>query len=51
LAVTGVLGQTIFPVFKAEAIQEGIETLVTTNLRCITYQKKEDIVYTNMAEE
>ena len=48
--VTNVLGQTIGPLFKGEAVQEGPETSVTTNLRCITSQKTEDLVYTNIAE-
>jgi len=49
-AVTDVLGQTIVPIFKGEAVQEGHQTLVTADLRCITSQKKDDLVYTNMAE-
>jgi len=50
LALTDVLGQTVVSIFKGEAVQEGPETLVTTNLRCITSYKKEGLVYANMAE-
>jgi hypothetical protein len=59
LLLTDVSGRSINPIFKEQAVQEEWtawhltmgpidfpETSVTTNLRCVTSQSGEDLIYT-----
>jgi hypothetical protein len=49
VVITDVLGQPIVATFKIQEIQEESfpkRRQITTNLRCITSQKNEDLIYT-----